>query len=86
MNDADLELLRRLVLTAAKVDMELGDLSLDQALFEDGLGLDSFAIVDLVMAVERAFGVQFRDEDFLVGNFASIRAIGALVDRCRARG
>ncbi|WP_372886724.1 acyl carrier protein [Shimia sp.] len=84
MTEAEFDILRKLVLGAAKSDLCPADLPLDLALFEDGLGMDSFAVVDLVMGVEGAFGVQFREADFVVENFADIRAIAALVGRRRS--
>ncbi len=81
MNETNFDILRSLVLKVSKSDAAPKDVTPDLALFDDGLGMDSFAVVDLIMGVERDFGVQFREEDFVVENFANIRAIMALVER-----
>jgi len=47
---------------------------MDEALFESGI-LDSFALADLVAALEKEFGVQVSDADLRPKNFSSIRQI-----------
>ena len=48
-------------------------------LFEDGLDLDSFAVVDLVMRVESHFSIQLADTDFNPENFHDLNTLGKLV-------
>lgn len=48
-------------------------------LFEGGLELDSFAVVDLVMRVETHFSIQLSDTDFLPENFHDLNTLGKLV-------
>ena len=38
-------------------------------------------MLDLVMAIEKTFGVQFSEEDFAVENFANINAIIELISK-----
>ncbi len=63
--------------------------NLDTSLFEGGLELDSFAVVDLVSRIESHFAIQLSDNDFRPENFADIRTLGGviatyLVDRPKA--
>jgi acyl carrier protein len=46
----------------------------DGSLFESGL-LDSFALVDLVSALEQAFGIKIPDSDLVPQRFDSIAKI-----------
>jgi acyl carrier protein len=46
----------RLPITAAEIDD-------DVALFGEGLGLDSIDVLELVLELERSFGVSIRDEE-----------------------
>ncbi len=48
-------------------------------LFEKGLELDSFAVVDLVSRIEARFGFQLTDEDFTPENFADISTLSRVI-------
>jgi acyl carrier protein len=70
------------------VALIVSELKLDAAkvtpvtpLFEGGLELDSFAVVDLVMRVESHFSIQLSDTDFLPENFTDLGTLGKLVDQ-----
>ncbi|MCK4917858.1 MAG: acyl carrier protein [Candidatus Omnitrophica bacterium] len=43
-------------------EIDSGELSSDKGIFED-LGLDSLDIVDLVVALQKKFGVKIRDDN-----------------------
>ena len=49
----------------------------------DGL-LDSFDIVTLVNALEKAFGITIDGKDILPENFQNLEAIQALVNSCKS--
>lgn len=53
----------------------------DTRLFEGGLELDSFAVVDLVTRIETYFGVQLSDTDFQPENFTDFQTLGSVVQR-----
>lgn len=55
---------------------EIGD---NDSLFEDGLGLDSVAIVEFITILEERFGVQFSDTDLTSEMFRSISTIADFV-------
>jgi acyl carrier protein len=52
----------------------------DTPLFEGGLGLDSFAIVDLIGRIEGRFGIEFADADLGAEHF-SVGTLATLVAR-----
>jgi acyl carrier protein len=60
---------------------EIGDAT---PLFEEGLGLDSIDVLELVLELERSFGVQIRDEQTAVDVLRSIDTIADFVMRHRA--
>lgn len=64
-------------------ELKLGSVQITPAtpIFEDGLDLDSFAVVDLVSRIESHFGFQLGDEDFMPENFADIRTLANVVAR-----
>jgi acyl carrier protein len=53
------------------------------ALFGDGLGLDSIDALELVIGIEKTFGVRIEDEDVGTKAFASV---DALVEYLRGKG
>ena len=63
ISDSDLE---KKILEVLEEEFELdqSDLVPDADLYED-LGLDSLDAVDMVVALEKAFGVKFRNEEAL---------------------
>ena len=80
------ENLKNLILTDLKSNIDPNAVTAEVPLFEGGLGLDSFAVLDLVMAIEKTFGVQFSEEDFAVENFANINAIIELISKYQTAG
>jgi len=52
-------------------------------LFGDGLGLDSIDALELVIGIEKTFGVRIQDEEVGAKAFASV---DALVDFMRSKG
>lgn len=56
----------------------------DEKIFENGL-IDSFGIVELVLAIEDNFKVKIPYEDMTVQNFASINEISKLVERLKCK-
>ena len=50
------------------------------SLVESGL-LDSFALVETIVALEREYGVKLRDADLVPANFETVAAIRRLLER-----
>lgn len=69
---------RELKLDPARVDA-------DTPLFEGGLELDSFAVVDLVARIEEHFDVRLSDTDFSPENFVDLKTLGGVVQGYRSR-
>jgi len=63
--------------------MTPGDIDDAAPLFGDGLGLDSIDALELVIGIEKAFGVRIQDEEVGASAFASVNA---LVDFMRSKG
>lgn len=67
-----------LVARELKIDPE--SFGPETPLFENGLELDSFAVVDLVTRVETHFGIQLSDADFRPENFTDFKTLGGVVE------
>jgi acyl carrier protein len=56
----------------------------DETIFGGGLGADSTATLEIVFAVEEAFGIEVEDEDLRVELFDSVRSLTDYVRRRQA--
>jgi acyl carrier protein len=68
--------LAQLIVTALNLDLGADDIDPAAPLYRDGLGLDSIDILELALAVSRAYGIKLRSDD---GNnrkiFSSLRSL-----------
>jgi acyl carrier protein len=64
-----------------RLDVKLGPADIDERtpLFEGGMELDSFAIVELITLIEQSYGFEFCDGDLLPEHFLNLRAVADLV-------
>ena len=76
--------LKKAIVRGLRLPMSPDEIGNDTPLFGEGLGLDSIDVLELVLELERSFGVQIRDEE--TGNevLRSIDTIAAFVERQRA--
>ena len=56
----------------------------DGPLFGDGLGLDSVDALELVVALEKEFGVRIQSHEIGREAFASVSTLAAFIDGCLA--
>ncbi len=77
MTDAVTEELIALIARTLKI--EAVQVTPETTLFEGGLDLDSFAVVDLIGQIESHFGFHLTDTDFRPENFADVRTLGSVV-------
>jgi acyl carrier protein len=71
--------MKNLIINRLKLEIEPEEIENDQALFGEGLGLDSIDALELVLGLEQEFGVKIEDEEVGVKAFASIDALVAFV-------
>jgi acyl carrier protein len=55
----------------------------DAPLLEEGLKLDSLAIVELIALSEERFGIQFGEDNLTMDSFASLRALAGSIAAMR---
>ncbi len=79
-----IEELKELIITRLKLEditpEEIGD---DDPLFGEGLGLDSIDALELVVALEKKYGIKIPDEDVGREAFRSVNALADYVIRNR---
>jgi acyl carrier protein len=80
------ENLKRLLVEELNLeDIEPSDIKDDEPLFGEGLGLDSLDAVELVVLVERHFGVMIKNMDEGRIAFQSIDSLAAFIEERRAQ-
>jgi acyl carrier protein len=79
MGDAIVERLRGMIANELDVHLDLDGIDAAAPLFEGGLELDSFAIVELISLVESRFGFEFSPDDLGPRHFESLNALARLV-------
>ena len=68
-------MVERLFLSVSPAEIE------DEAPLQDTYGVDSVAILEMIVGLEELFGVSFEDEDFSPDIFASVQSIAEFVER-----
>jgi acyl carrier protein len=80
------EIVARLkTLIAEQLDVNLTADAIDESdsFFEGGMGIDSIAIVELIVLTEQQFDVQFGDDELVPEWFRSLRVFAELVAKKR---
>lgn len=78
---AELKLATLMVDVLNLEDMSADDIEPEEALFGNGLGLDSIDALELSLAVSKEYGVQIKSEDEGVKEaFANLRSLSAYID------
>ena len=70
---------RNTIVTALELEIEPDQITDDEILFEKGLGVDSVAMMELIVALENEFEVEFNDELIRIENFESVNSIAILL-------
>lgn len=65
-------------------DVKPADIDDDAPLFEEGLGLDSLDAVEMVVLIQKHFGVQIEDMDEGKEAFRSINTLAQFIEQRRA--
>jgi len=55
--------LARLIVSALNLEIQAEDIDPEAPLYGEGLGLDSIDILELALAVSRAYGIKLRSDD-----------------------
>jgi acyl carrier protein len=78
--------LARLIVSTLNLDTKAEDIDPSAPLYGEGMGLDSIDILEVALAVSKAYGVKLRADDD--GNrkiFGSLRSLHRHVVNCRPR-
>lgn len=86
--EAFIEELKQKIIEALELrDIRPEDISTDGVLIGSELGLDSIDVLELVMMIEKDYGVKIENREVGVQVFSSVRSLALYVDEhCRRAG
>jgi len=71
--------LKEIIAYKLDVNLNIDEIDENVSLYEDGLGLDSIAIVDLILAIEKEFSLEFGDEELNVELFNNLSTLAQFI-------
>ena len=75
-----------LIVTSLNLDVPVAEIDPEAPLYGDGLGLDSIDVLEIALAVSKAYGIKLRsDDDNNRKIFASLRSLSQHVQRHRTK-
>lgn len=79
-NEEIVDLLKGII--ANDLDINISEEELDEniSLFEDGIGLDSIAVVHLITRIEKQFEIQINDNEISTKDFKSLTVLSKLIE------
>ena len=83
MDELIAELSRHIIEDLDVEDVAPEDVDPDAPLFGEGLGLDSIDAVEIVVMLERRYGIRLTDMETARAAFASVRTLAEFVTRHR---
>ena len=85
MDELIIELKKRLIDVLNLEEMQPEDIDADAPLFGEGLGLDSIDVLELIVMMEKAYGIKIKDPSAGKDIFKSVRTIAAFVEANRTK-
>jgi len=77
------ELKQKIVAALNLQEVKPADIKEDEPLFGAGLGLDSIDALELVVMLERDYGIIIKEQEVARKAFASVRALAAFIQEKR---
>lgn len=81
MLDNTIEQVRTIIADRLDVNISREEIEPDSGLLEDGLGLDSIAIVELITLIEEHFGFKFDEDGLNMEAFESVSTLAEYIQR-----
>jgi acyl carrier protein len=79
MSEAVIEKLKKIIVEELDVNLTADDIDENASLFEDGLGLDSVVIVELVALAEERFGFLLSEDELNLESFANLKVFADVI-------
>ncbi len=79
MSEPILGKLKDIIANKLDVNLTLDEIDENVSLYEDGLGLDSIAIVDLIVSIEKDFSIGIEDEELNADLFKDLNTLAEFI-------
>ena len=79
MSEAIVNQLKDIIVNQLDVNLTYDEIDETVSLFEDGLGLDSIAIVNLIVSIEKKFSIKIPDDELNADLFANLTVLAEFV-------
>ncbi len=79
MNETIINRLKQIIAKQLDVNLQLDEIKADMPLFEEGLGLDSIAIMEFITLIEENFGFQFAEDELNMEPFQNLQTLADFV-------
>lgn len=79
MSDEIIDQLKSIIVDKLDVNLRLEEIDENISLFEDGLGLDSIAVVDLIVSIEKQFSMSIADDELNADLFKSLNILADFI-------
>jgi len=78
--------LAQLIVTSLNLEVSAEEINPDEALYGEGLGLDSIDILELSLAISKTYGLQLKSDDADNSKiFSSLRSLNAHIQQHRTK-
>lgn len=71
--------LKTIIAEQLDVNLKIEEIDETASLFEDGLGLDSIAVVELIALTEQHFEVEFAESDLNLESFSNLNVLASCI-------
>lgn len=71
--------LKEIVLNDLDVNIEAQEIDDTVSLYDDGIGLDSIAIINFIVLVEERFNISFEENEISARLFSNIQSLGEFI-------
>lgn len=79
MKDEITKQLKEIIAEQLDVNIQVDEIEDDVALLEEGLGLDSIVIMELITLVEENFGFHFEEDDLNMEHFLNMQTLSQFI-------
>lgn len=79
MSNIIMNQLKEIIAHKLDVNVKLDEINENVSLYEDGLGLDSIAIVDLIVSIEQGFSISIQDEELNADLFKNLTTLADFI-------
>ena len=85
MTDKIVARLKHIIAEELDVNLKLDEIDETVFLFEDGIGLDSVAIMDFLVLIEEHYGFQFSDAELNIELFRNLQVLAEFISTKRSK-